>query len=473
MNSSTLYRMKSGLFLLYLALLAWLPLPLGSKLPWAVSVMEIWIYTLSILVTLLFCIQPDLISRAFRMSYAAILLFLMVLFWVGVQCIPLPSSWVEILSPHAWLLHQQALLSDNSQLPLTLDLNISLLIFQKTLALFLLFCLTLTLVDNKKRLKQTAYVIVISALIQALVGTFTVFTMDRSMFLNEYTYSIMDLMVAFTDRVRGTFTNPDHLAGYLEMALALGIGLMISMLRTVSFKNWKQRLRHHSQTALSPKAILRGTLIIICIALVMTHSRMGNSAFFFSLFVSGVIFLLLTRHAPRPVTLFLTSMIILDIVIIGSWFGVEKVVHRIESTSLASESRDEFLRDSLPMLHDYSLTGVGAGNYFSSFPAYKQWDIYFYVNHAHNDYLQMLIELGIIGCIPLAMLILLSLWHIIIALRTRHSTLLLGMSFASLMGMTAILLHSTVDFNMQIPSNAALFTLLLALPFICRHMKTH
>lgn len=125
------------------------------------------------------------------------------------------------------------------------------------------------------------------------------------------------------------------------------------------------------------------------------------------------------------------------------------------------------------MLHDYSLTGVGAGNYFSSFPAYKQWDIYFYVNHAHNDYLQMLIELGIIGCIPLAMLILLSLWHIIIALRTRHSTLLLGMSFASLMGMTAILLHSTVDFNMQIPSNAALFTLLLALPFICRHMKTH
>jgi len=212
-------------------------------------------------------------------------------------------------------------------------------------------------------------------------------------------------------------------------------------------------------------------LIITCIALVMTGSRMGNSAFFFSLAIAGATFLTLTRHAPKPVTVFLVSMIILDILIIGSWFGFQKVVQRIESTSMDAEIRDEFVRDSLPILYDYIWAGTGSGNYFSTLPAYKQADLFYFINHVHNDYLELIIEHGVIGVIPFALLLVLSYMTIIRNFKVRHSKLLLGMSFASMMGITSILIHSSVDFNLQIPSNAALFTILLAIPFVCRHIK--
>ncbi|PIX55033.1 MAG: hypothetical protein CO188_07850 [Zetaproteobacteria bacterium CG_4_9_14_3_um_filter_54_145] len=464
-------QIKHILFLLFLALLFWLPIPMGSKLPWAISVMEIWIYLLATSAAMLAALKPDMLPLAFTASRAALLLFLAAVLWIGIQCIPLPAAWVAGLSAQTVQLQQQAGVV-NSFYPLSLDANTSFLLFQQALAMFLLFCLTLVLIDSQTRLRQTAYVLLISGLIQALTGAFAVFTMQESMALNEYTYSIMDMMVVYTDRVKGTFTNPDHLAGYLEMTLAIGIGLMLSMLNSLSLTGWRQRLRHYTQTALGPKARIRIMLIILCITLVMTHSRMGNSAFFFSLLLSGTTFLLLTRHAPKPVTIFLTSMIILDILIIGSWFGFNKVASRIEQTTMATESRDEFVRDSFPMLHDFSVTGIGAGNYFSTFPAYKQADLHHYINHA-PDYMEFAIELGLIGIIPILLLILLSYATLIRNLRLRRAGLLVGMSFASLMGISSILIHSAVDFNLHIPSNAALFTVLLAFPFLCRHIRTH
>jgi len=463
-------RFKDGLFFLFLALLIWLPIPLGSKLPWSISVMEIWIYALTALTTLLVCISPSAIPQAFKHSYLAMILLFAAVIWMGMQCIPLPASWLEILSPHAWMLYGQAGQA-SAHHAISLDINTSFLLFQKSLAFFLLFCLTLMLVDTEKKLRRTAYALLFSGLLQALIGTFAVMSMNKTMFLNEYTYAVADMMVASTDRVRGTFTNPDHLAGYLEMTLAIGIGLMISMLSDNSFSHWKHRLRHYTQTILGPKARVRGALIIICIALVMTGSRMGNSAFFFSLAIAGIIFLRMTRHTPRLVMMFLSSMIILDILIIGSWFGFNKVVHRIESTSLHTEIRDEFIRDSLPILYDYTWTGIGSGNYYSTLPGYKQPDLYYFIAHVHNDYLELLIELGMIGTAPLVLLLLLAYATIMRNFKARHSKLLLGMSFASLMGMTSILIHSSVDFNLQIPSNAALFTVLLAMPFLCMHIR--
>ena len=46
-----------------------------------------------------------------------------------------------------------------------------------------------------------------------------------------------------------------------------------------------------------------------------------------------------------------------------------------------------------------------------------------------------------------------------------------GMSFAAIMGVTSILIHSWVDFNLQIPANAALFMVLLALGWVALHSE--
>ena len=95
-----------------------------------------------------------------------------------------------------------------------------------------------------------------------------------------------------------------------------------------------------------------------------------------------------------------------------------------------------------------------------------------YWNHAHNDYLEIFAEQGVIGFALLAATVLFALFTALQTLRKRRSSLATGISFASLMGIIALLIHSAVDFNLQILANSSIFMLLLALPFICRELKT-
>jgi len=87
-------------------------------------------------------------------------------------------------------------------------------------------------------------------------------------------------------------------------------------------------------------------------------------------------------------------------------------------------------------------------------------------NHADNDYLEFFLEAGIIGCLPLAALVLVSLLRAVGAMRHRHHSHLRALAYGSFMGMLAILIHSNVDFNLQISPNAALFVVLLALAWV-------
>jgi FtsH-binding integral membrane protein len=63
-------------------------------------------------------------------------------------------------------------------------------------------------------------------------------------------------------------------------------------------------------------------------------------------------------------------------------------------------------------------------------------------------------------------MVLMSLAAALTALKRRHDPLMRGMAFASIMGIIALLIHSTVDFNLQIPANAATFMVILALGWI-------
>jgi len=462
-------RISSLLFIAYAGLFIWLPVPFGSKYPWAISVMEIWIFLLAIMVTLLLASGHLHLSDSYKQNKTPIVLLSLTSLWIGFQCMPIPESILAIFSPVAAAtfhdMHAQ-------HMSISLDPVITWLQFLKALALLLLFIVTLILVNTQTRLRWLAYTIVGSAFIQAIAAI--VLELSNIPYaINQYTYSVTNQIIQPAGRAMGFYSNPDHLAGLLEMSLAVGIGLLISMLRSMHFQNWQQRLRHYSQILLGPKARLRIILIILCIALVMTHSRMGNSAFFISLIIAGAIFITLSRHASKSVVIFLISMMVLDIMIVGSWFGFKKVIERIGNTTVAAEAqRGDVYEDTLSMINSFKLSGIGAGNYFSTFPAYKQQGPTYYIDHVHNDYLEFLLELGVIGCTPLLLLLLLSMRTLLHELRRRRSGLILGMNFASLMGIIAILIHSGVDFNLQVPANAALFTTLVALPFVCHTLKS-
>jgi O-antigen ligase len=162
--------------------------------------------------------------------------------------------------------------------------------------------------------------------------------------------------------------------------------------------------------------------------------------------------------------------LIIDVAIVGTFFGVEKVAERLQSTSIEKESRDEVSRDTLAMFLDSPLLGTGAGSYKYVYPHYKGDDVTSakLYDYAHNDYLQFLAEFGVIAFLFLVASVLLPFYWAVQAMRVRRRPINQGLGFASAMGIIAIMIHSTVDFNLQIPANAFMFMFILAIGCIAR-----
>ncbi|EPJ43077.1 MAG: hypothetical protein OFPII_43650 [Osedax symbiont Rs1] len=331
------------------------------------------------------------------------------------------------------------------------------------ISLTLFFALSLLLLNSRSRIKATIYTIVLSGVFQAIFGSL--------MTLSELEYLFFIKKDSYIGMATGTFVNRNHLAGYLVICLSLGLGLMIAKLRGNS-GNFKELIRNTFTAILGNKALLRISLIIMVAALVMTHSRMGNTSFFVSMGIIGTLAVLLKKRSVKATLILLISLLIIDITVVGTFFGVDKVLNRLEATSVDKESRDEVNLYSLKISDANLLLGTGAGSFYTAFPQVREQEVGFlFYDHAHNDYLEFLTERGIIGMMPLILVVLITFGVAFKALRKRHNPLMRGCAFGCLMSMLAMALHASVDFNLQIPANAMTFMLVLALGWIGAYYK--
>lgn len=434
------------LFVLYLTLLVWAPIPLGSNRPWAWAILELWVFALAIWWLLDLARGKTRLSPALKGAWPALLCASLWLAYVWLQLVPLPLELLQLLSPEAARAHAAAL-APGSAAPLTLDRYGTLDGALKSAAYVAFFALSLALLDRHERIATAAYALVISGFAQAMYGGLSALTQTG-------------------ESAHGSFVNRNHFAAYLVMCLSLGLGLLISNLTGEVSRSWKQFFRNVVAWILSPRMLLRLALAVMVIALVLTHSRMGNTSFFVSLLTAGGIGLLLAKRATKSMVVLIASLIVIDIFIVGAYFGVQKVLDRIEQTTTQTENRPEIARDTLRMWKDYPAFGSGLGSFHVVFPRYSQQDLGALYTHTHNDYLEFGSETGIVGFTLLGLLVLNSLVAALRAQIKRRDPLMRGISFGAMMAMIALGMHSTADFNLQIPANALTFMLVLAFAWI-------
>lgn len=326
------------------------------------------------------------------------------------------------------------------------------------------FVLSLLLLDQRARIERIIWVVSLAAAFQAFYGAMMVMT-DTEMVL----YLTKQDAYSHVGSAVGTFISRNNLAGYLELALALGIGSLLA--QSARYEgSWRARMRQFTAVLLSPKIILRLLLAVMVIGLVMSRSRMGNSAFFASMMITGFLALVLMRHKTTATTVLLGSLLVIDIFIVGAFFGIDKVAERLEKTSEESEQRDEMARDAYHAWLEVPVTGIGAGATLINSPKLRQeTTLPHWIDYWHNDYVQFLLEYGAPAFLTLLGVVLTALWNSLVAMRTRRSDFYRGMGFAACMGIIAYGIHSTVDFNLQIPSNALLFIMMLAIAQIARY----
>ena len=378
------------------------------------------------------------------------------LLWLGyvwLQLVPLPIGLLEMLSPEAARWHIAAAAPDTvAAAPLTLDRYATLEAACKSTAYVVFFALSLVLLDSRDRIRTATYVLVISGLLQALYG------------------ALVSLQ-KFSDSASGTFVNRNHYAAYLVMCLSVGIGVLIASLSGTKNESWGRLLRNVMQWIITPKMALRLGLVVMVIALVLTRSRMGNSSFFISLLVTGVIGLLLSQRATKSMVILFASLIAIDVFVVGTYFGTQRVVERIVQTTTETEDRDEVAGYAVEMWKDYPVFGSGLGSFPVVFPRYSAEATVGTYTHAHNDYLEFAAEIGLLGLSLLALMVLMSFAVALRAHYRRGDPLMRGMSFAAMMSIIALMIHSAVDFNLQIPANALTFMFILALAWLSSYRQ--
>jgi O-antigen ligase len=271
----------------------------------------------------------------------------------------------------------------------------------------------------------------------------------------------------------GPFVNHNNFAGYVEMIAPIPVALI---LRRAVRGEW---------------ALLYGfAAAMMGLAVVMSLSRGGMISL-----VAGLMFVVAfgfkgsgesgvgsrergmgKRKSPISIPLAASraGAIIVMLFTIGAgvwWIGADSVIQRVEKSRVAPKSMDAgrgetffqsrgwIWRDTAAMIRDRWALGVGIGAYQTAYPIYSSREGTLVVGQAHNDYLQIMADAGILGAV-------IAVWFIFLVARdalraSRHrSRVMSGTALGATGGIFALFVHSLFDFNFQIPSNALLFLVL-------------
>jgi O-antigen ligase len=190
---------------------------------------------------------------------------------------------------------------------------------------------------------------------------------------------------------------------------------------------------------------------------------MGIAAMVASL--SAILFVSITQQVGFKIT---TMGLLLLIAVIGLAFyiGVDAVLVRYESLALEqaiSQDRPALWRDAWKMAREFPLCGQGLGTFQWTYPAYQTVNPDQPARYAHNDYLQLLMETGIIG-LGFILWLFASVWRIAMRnLRNDRDPLVRGIGLGTIGALTAIALQEITDFGLYIPGVAVLAALIVGL----------
>jgi len=261
--------------------------------------------------------------------------------------------------------------------------------------------------------------------------------------------------------IYGPYVNHNHYAGLMEMFVP--ILLVLALTRLVG-----DRERIAAGVA---AAIMVGTIFL-------SGSRGGMLAIFVELAFFAAV--LLRRRKSTHIAV---GVVAFAIVLVGllTWLGGKELTARVSSistearTELSGGMRLSIDRDALRMFRNKPVLGWGLGTFPVVYPQYRSFYTNFFVNEAHNDYLQLLSEMGVLGFGVM-------IWFLVVLYRSAlpkidnwMSDVSSAVTLACTLGFTGILVHSLLDFNLQIPANAALFyvlcTIAAARPLLQRSKK--
>ncbi len=255
--------------------------------------------------------------------------------------------------------------------------------------------------------------------------------------------------------IYGPYVNHNHYAGLMEMLIPIPLVLSLSRLASTKTRN----------AAAAAAAVMVGTIFL-------SGSRGGMLAITAELVILAILLVKQKRGLRTAIGL---GVFLLVVVVLLTWVGGGELTRRIANTGpghteLSADVRTYINRDGFRMFLKRPVMGWGLGAFPIVYPQFRTFYTNFFVNEAHNDYLQLLVETGLLGFATMIWFLVVICARATKKIKNWSGEISGATALACTLGLSGILVHSLVDFNLQIPANAALFYVLCTIaasePFV-------
>ena len=249
--------------------------------------------------------------------------------------------------------------------------------------------------------------------------------------------------------VFGPYINRNLFAGYMLMAVPLGGGLCAEALDRLRHA-WGRRRRRAWLALGDPEGSMFFRRAAVTMVLVTGLLATGSRGGLLGLMAGGLAFLAASRRR-RVLVGVLVAVAALGVL----WIGV--AAHQHGFASRGAQGRIEVWRDCLRLIPQHPLLGAGFNAFGTSYPPRQRVWTMNWIGATHNEYLQVVVDLGLAGAVPATILLALLLAR-------ARATAKQGAWQAGLFGsLVAVLVHNLVDYNWQLAANAATFAALAGL----------
>jgi len=411
--------------------------------------------SINFIIFLLLCLKNKEVLEAIKENYINNKFFFLIFFvYIGYlifQIIPLPLHWLEVIAPANHALYSSIKI-DKEFWSLSLDPSNSYFRILNCINFFIIFLIFPALFFRSRHLMKVLFFFCLLGFCHAVFATYWMLIGNPSNFLIQKLH--------YLQASTGLFVNRAVFASFLLLCAFSGLYYMVFFFRKkkiTSFSFFEQ---------IGTKIIyVRIFIIFLTIGILTTWSRIVNFSYVLVL-ISFLIYSKISfKKYINPLSTIILFILVFDILILGLVFGNAKLVERYAETSIMGEAGRIGIQEfGFAQFKKFWLFGYGTG-------AFEQVYKLFYsippdgkiAAHAHNDGIELIGEVGMMG---ISILLLLSLIYFKKLLnkineeRERARFILLGLL------LIILLIQSLVDFSLHIPGITTLLIILLSFGLI-------
>lgn len=347
------------------------------------------------------------------------------------QLVPLPHSVMKLIAPHTADLREYYATGPRAAAPLSVNPSASLGELTRVAAFSAIFLISAFHFQKRGSIRRFAQTMVIFGFVLAVFGLLQKATGgSRIYWLRELTAGGSPF---------GPFVNRNHFAGFIGMLIPLGLGTALN-------------------AGMREKKFLYGFMtVIMAVSLFLSLSRGGIISFLAALAAFAFLMTVNSEEKKLPWAVGLFLLVLFSYLI---YLGISPVIDRFYHTDISQEERMVVWSSTLRAFRDFWLLGSGLGTFVNVYPLYASIPLQALYDHAHNDYLELLLETGIAGVLIVFCAAAVLAVALVRSPKQGHA----GITRASLIAaLISMLVHSFFDFNLHILSNLLLFGVLLGM----------